>query len=414
MISIVSFSESRGGAAKAAQKYFAGLCKTGADTQYVVVEKQDPQSSAVSPSPPAFLWHFCKRLIAYALQQLQRSDNCAKHSMNLFTCGTVMEAIKCSELVHLNWINNETISLEKLPSIRGKIVITLHDEWFYCGSEHLAFESVRPFEGYKPENKRVKGVDWDLITWTRKLRALSEIKDRVIFTVPSRWMLERASKSLMLHDFPIRLVPNYLDTDVFRPFPDKILEKVGVSDETKVILFGAAHGKNMHLKGFHLLAEALNLLRSRIAAREDVKLVSFGGRDVGNHHLSSFEHIELGPVADPKLLAQLYSSATFTVVPSLVESFGQVAAESLSCETPVLSFDCAGLRDIVGHQTTGFLAEAFSPESLCEGMEWLLALQPDELRQVGAAGRRHVLENFSESVVMAKLLQIYQEHGFVL
>ena len=95
----------------------------------------------------------------------------------------------------------------------------------------------------------------------------------------------------------------------------------------------------------------------------------------------------------------------------MVESFGQVAAESLACETPVLAFNYSGIKDIVYHQKSGYLAEPFSVEALADGMEWILSRDLNELLQLGVSGRDHIIENFSESVVIEKLLSIYREQG---
>jgi glycosyltransferase involved in cell wall biosynthesis len=409
LISIVSFSESRGGAAKAAHKLYLVLQKKGIVVQYVVVEKFSTDNLVLAPGRVEFFLHFVKRLFVFFIQKLQLSKNLVKHSINLFSCNTVLKAIQNSELVHLNWINNETISVENLCRIQGKIIITLHDEWFYCGSEHLALESKRFIEGYTASNTNIIGIDWDRITWLRKKKALSTIKDRVIFTAPSAWMLKRAHESALLRNFDIRLIPNCLDTEIFKPMANEFPSRYGVSADDRVILFGAVYGKNMHLKGFHLLQEALLLLATRVTNNHNIVLVTFGGKEGESRTDLGFRHVEVGHIAESSKLAQLYSRADFTVVPSLLESFGQVAAESLSCETPVVAFDCSGLQDIVRHKVNGYLAKPYSIESLCEGMKWLLTSDLSSLRLLGRNGRRHVIDNFSDSVVVEKLLSLYRE-----
>jgi len=411
VISIVSFSESRGGAAKAALKYFIALKERTVPVQLVVVEKYSKDSKVVAPGKLIFYVHFLKRILVFFLQNLQKSSNLTKHSTNFFSCCQVLKNINNSELVHLNWINNETIALEKIPSINAKIVITLHDEWFYCGSEHYSLGSTRFIEGYNVANKNVIGVDLDQLTWARKERVLNAIRDRVIFTAPSSWMVSRATESALLGNFDIRLIPNCLDTELYRPTTNDYLVDYGVSAQNRVILFGAVHGKNMYMKGFDLLQEALRLLAIRLQDKSNIVLVSFGGRAGKNSMDFGFRHVEIGPVMDASILVQLYSRADFTVVPSLVESFGQVAAESLACETPVIAFDYSGLKDIVIHKINGYLATPYSTESLCEGMLWLLDRDLSTLKQLGENGRRHVIETFSEDIVVEKLLSLYREHA---
>jgi glycosyltransferase involved in cell wall biosynthesis len=84
------------------------------------------------------------------------------------------------------------------------------------------------------------------------------------------------------------------------------------------------------------------------------------------------EVINLGLIKDDNFLAGVYSAADITIVPSRSESFGQVAAESLSCGTPVAAFNTSGLKDIIDHKETGYLADYLDIADLARGVEYLL------------------------------------------
>lgn len=412
-IAIVSFAESRGGAAKSARNTYLACRKNGVDTDFIVVEKNTLDTSVLHPKKIDYFKHYLLRLIAYAIQFLQWGGSPVKRSLNIFSCKYIIDKLDEYQCVHLHWINNETISIEEIASLNGNIIITMHDEWFYCGSEHLSLDSQRPFEGYTTANKNVKGIDFDRITWERKKILLNAIKDRVIFTAPSKWLVERAQKSALLKKNDIRLIPNSIDVESFRYYSQSsFLQKYGISSKQKVILFGAVHGKNMRQKGFHVLSEALNLLSQRYENKENITIVTFGGEKKRCIKGLGFEHIEVGVINNKEQLAELYSSATITAVPSFVESFGQIAAESLSCQTPVIAFDNAGLKDIVVHKINGYLAKPFSAKSFCEGLEWMLNLKSEELISLGSNGRKHVEDNFSESVVIKKTIDLYREKFF--
>ena len=73
-----------------------------------------------------------------------------------------------------------------------------------------------------------------------------------------------------------------------------------------------------------------------------------------------------------KYLLKIYSMADCTIVPSLVESFGQVASESISCGTPVICFETSGLKDIVKDKISGLVAKPFSVSSLCEKIQQII------------------------------------------
>ena len=60
------------------------------------------------------------------------------------------------------------------------------------------------------------------------------------------------------------------------------------------------------------------------------------------------------------------------VVPSKIESFGQTASEAQACGVPVVAFNATGLKDIIKHKQTGFLAKPYNWEEIYEGIVWLL------------------------------------------
>jgi glycosyltransferase involved in cell wall biosynthesis len=408
-VGIVSFAESRGGSAKAAERLFQALARRGEKVEYVVVEKRRNASRSRAPSRYGFAWHFLKRLVARVLQSAQRSENPSKHSLNLFSCGYVLRSLRDFDLVHLQWINNETLSVGRWARIKGPIIITLHDEWLYCGSEHYALESVRPFVGYKTTNKNVVGFDWDRRVWNRKRKALASLKDRVVLTAPSRWIFERARSSKMLQGFDVRLIPNCIDVHEFYPRkPSNAFDRWRIPVGTRVILFGAVRGRSTGLKGSKTLVAALQSLADVPGPLENVMLVTFGGAMTIPSGLG-IPHLELGPISTVTELADVYSCATFTAVPSIVESFGQVAAESLACGTPVLSFAAGGIADVVTHKVSGYLAHPQSVSSLSAGIEWLLSQDENTLNSMGAAGRQHVVKTFSESSISESVIRLYRE-----
>ncbi|MHB9149543.1 MAG: glycosyltransferase [Thermoleophilia bacterium] len=67
--------------------------------------------------------------------------------------------------------------------------------------------------------------------------------------------------------------------------------------------------------------------------------------------------VQLGRLDDRPRLAAAYGLATITMVPSLAESFGLVAAESIACGTPVIASNAAALPHLVREGQTGFLAQ---------------------------------------------------------
>jgi glycosyltransferase involved in cell wall biosynthesis len=96
------------------------------------------------------------------------------------------------------------------------------------------------------------------------------------------------------------------------------------------------------------------------------------------------------------------------VVPSVEEGFGNTTIESLACGTPVVSFDCTGLKDTVEHQKNGYRAECFSSDDLARGITWVLE---DEERWQGLSrrSREKVEEEFTLEVQAQAYIKLYEE-----
>ena len=75
----------------------------------------------------------------------------------------------------------------------------------------------------------------------------------------------------------------------------------------------------------------------------------------------------------------------------------------------MIAFNTGGLPDIVEHQRTGYLAEAFDTEDLAQGIAWVLSQR--DSGQLGPRARERAVERFSEGVVAEGYGVVYAEMG---
>ena len=115
----------------------------------------------------------------------------------------------------------------------------------------------------------------------------------------------------------------------------------------------------------------------------------------------------MGHLHDDATLALLYSAADVMVVPSRQEAFCQSGFEAHACGCPVVAFNATGLRDVVEHGQTGYLAEPYSSDGLAKGIEWVLA-DVQRHAHLSANARVRVVSLWSYELVVPQYLEVYR------
>lgn len=186
---------------------------------------------------------------------------------------------------------------------------------------------------------------------------------------------------------------------------------MGFSEDDFLIIFGAIGGNKNPIKGGKQLEESLNHLKSLVSENDlrRIRLIIFGSAEKSSEAFSGFSCSWVGHIKDPAELSALYSCADCAVIPSLVESFGQVAAEALASETPVICFETSGLKDIVINERTGFTVEQFDTCAFAYAIKNMSLLSPEKRKSMGRLGREFVVENFSYRVVSENYFSLINE-----
>lgn len=112
---------------------------------------------------------------------------------------------------------------------------------------------------------------------------------------------------------------------------------------------------------------------------------------------------------DKKL--ELLNVADVVVLPSYFEGMPMAILEGMAAGIPVVSTDVGGIPDVVRDSVNGLL---FSPGDVAALTKCLdrLARDREFARRLGNAGRKCVESDFSVSVVLQRLENIYSEIGF--
>ena len=90
------------------------------------------------------------------------------------------------------------------------------------------------------------------------------------------------------------------------------------------------------------------------------------------------------------------------------EPFGQVVIEGMIESIPVIGTDGGGVSEIIQHGETGILVPMGDAGALVRELKALLE-DPEKAHTLGAAGRRHVVENFTVEQTARKVEAVYEE-----
>ena len=120
------------------------------------------------------------------------------------------------DLVHIHWVQHETISIEEIGKIKFPIVWTLQDCWPFSSTEHYQRNSQdkRYINGYRIKNIFALSEYVDKYCFLRKKLSW---RNYISLIAPSKWIGNCAKNSLLMKDKKIVIIPNPINTEVFIP-----------------------------------------------------------------------------------------------------------------------------------------------------------------------------------------------------
>lgn len=405
---LISQSDTVGGAARAAFRLHQALLSKGVQSRMRVAEKKSDLHTIDGPEGKVGkALGLIRPSLGGQLMRLQKSPSDDFHSLSFLPSG-LTKVLNRSEadVLHLHSIDSEYLSIADIARLHKPLVWTLHDMWAFSGAEHYGpeDEGARWRAGYSTDNRPTghKGLDIDRWVWGRKRK---EWQRPISIVTPSHWLEKCVKASVLMHDWPVSVIPNALDTAKYRPWPkDQARALLGLPANANLVLFGAIGGAKDPRKGWDLLQSALELLAVQLL---DVEGVIFGQSAPLNQPQLGLPLHWMGHLNDDVTLALLYSAADVMVVPSRQENLPQSGTEAQACGCPVVAFNCTGLPDVVRHEETGYLAKPYDSEDLANGIRWVLE-NSERYARLCQAARARAVQLWSPEVVVPQYVKAYE------
>lgn len=223
----------------------------------------------------------------------------------------------------------------------GKTIYwTLHDCWSFTG--HCAYFDFVGCDRWKtgchncPQKKSYPAsllLDNSRANFEKKRELFTGIPNLTLIT-PSQWLADLVKQSF-LKEYPVQVVYNTINTEVFKPTPSDFRKKHGL--ENKKIVLGVANvwEERKGLKDFVALSEMLE---------ESYKIVLVGLTQEQSRLLPE-NILALPRTNSMQELAGIYSAADVFANPTYEENYPTVNLEARACGTRVVCYDAGGSKE---------------------------------------------------------------------
>lgn len=282
------------------------------------------------------------------------------------------------DVIHLHNIHGYYVNYVMLFSFLKKygkpVVWTLHDCWSFTG--HCSFFDYAKCEKWKDAckdcscyNQYPKSfVDGSKMNFVQKKKAFTSLDDVTIVT-PSQWLADSVSESF-LAKYPIKVINNGIDINVFKPTTGNTREKYQLGDKKIVLGVASTWEKRKGLADFVELSKVLS---------DDYRIVLVGLNKKQIQELPR-EIVGIERTDNINELAELYTEADVYFNASVEETMGLTTVEALACGTPVVTYDRTAVPEFVP-EVGGIVVKGQDVQAVKQAIEKLSESQFDTLAE---------------------------------
>lgn len=172
-------------------------------------------------------------------------------------------------------------------------------------------------------------------------------------TAVSRFLREKTITNYSC-DADIRVIPNFVDTNLFKPSSNGEFRKAIAPKGEKILV---------HTSNFRPVKRVPDTIKLFEKVQKEIpsKLILVGDGPERSECEKLSRQLDLCDkvkfLGKQEGLVEILSSSDIFLIPSQSESFGLAALEAMACGLPVVSTSVGGLPELVRHNETGFIAE---------------------------------------------------------
>lgn len=250
------------------------------------------------------------------------------------------------DIIHLHNIHGYYLNVELLfeyLKVSGKKILwTLHDCWAFTG--HCTYFDYANCSKWKTacsdclqknEYPSSLFIDNSKQNFIRKKQAFCKVPNLTILT-PSKWLADLVGESF-LSAYPVQVINNKIDTEVFKPTPSEFRKKHNLQQKKIVLGVASVWEKRKGLDDFIKLADMLD---------DTFKIVLVGISEKQKNNLHK-NILGLPRTNSAYELAQIYTASDVYLSLSYEDNYPTVILEAQACKTKVIAYDVGGCKEMV-------------------------------------------------------------------
>lgn len=398
----INTTDQGGGAAIAASRHCEAMIRCGIDAKMITLTKD-------SHNPHVRKIHLGIRTILIFvftylhLRKLKRIKPTGTFSVMCYGHPFYRDKdVREADAIVIHWVNKNCLSIkgvERILKLGKPTIWYMHDMFPITGGCHHSLGC----KGYKRDCK-----DCPLVSNACKSIAGKQLKAKLkhwhkyqnlIFATPSTWLASCVRESALGQGHNVMVIPNTIDTDLFKPLPFDTKIMFGLDPNKKAILFSADLSSSIY-KGSQYTIDCLKTLDP---SRYDGLII--GNMPNGLQEQVPIKVIATGYLMDSLSLVLAYNACDALLISSIAENYPNVILEAMACGKPCVGFKVGGIPDLIKDGETGGLATEKSVKELKEKIQRLF--ENDNYRKIAENARKKVSEENSYDSICKQLCNLF-------
>jgi len=255
---------------------------------------------------------------------------------------------------------------------------------------------------------------------TRILRAICSLLYRISFKIAKKVIFQNPDdandlKNILDKNKSIVIEGTGVDVNLFSSHNtseaqiDKLRKELAINSKTIVITLVA---RLLIHKGIKEFVKAANYLTHKYT---NLLILIVGGVDKGNPSTieesfikESCKNSYIRFLGEREDIREILNITDIYTLPSYREGIPRTVLEAMAMSKPIVTTNAPGCRQTVEHGVNGFLVPTKNSYLLASALEKLI-LNKNLREKMGRASRQKVEREFSDEVVVKKVLSLYRE-----